>query len=87
MGPQRSRTVFENELQFFIANQDDLVRKHRGKVLVIKGQAVVGVYGNPLEAYLQAQKEYDVGTFMIQQCEPGPEAYTVTISSNASFSA
>ena len=73
--------MFEKELQFFIDNQDELVRKHCGKVLVLKGQVVVGVYRDTLEAYFGAQKEHKLGTFMIQQCEPGPEAYTVSIGS------
>ena len=71
--------MFETELAFFIANQDDLVRKHNGKVLVIRGSELAGVYGSPLEAYLQAQKIFEPGTYMIQPCTPGPEAYTVTI--------
>lgn len=75
--------MFENELNFFIANQNELVSKYRGKVLVIKGPAVVGVYSTALDAYLLAQKEHKVGTFMIQPCEPGPSAYTVDIGSNA----
>ena len=75
--------MFHEELDYFIANQEDLVRKYRGKTLVIRGQEVCGVYQNALEAYLEAQKTYEIGTFMLQPCEPGPSAYTVTISSNA----
>lgn len=74
--------AFDEELGFFIEHQDELVRQHRGKVLVLKGCKVVGVHKTALEAFLAAQKEYELGTFMIQPCEPGPDAYTVTISSN-----
>ena len=73
--------MFDKELGYFVAHQDELVAKHRGKILVICGEKVVGVYQSPLAAYDGAQKQYPVGTFMIQPCEPGPEAYTVTISS------
>ena len=72
--------MFESELAFFIANQNDLVAKHDGKILVLRGEEVVGVYSSPLEAYLEARKHYELGTFMIQPCAPGPEAYTVTIA-------
>ena len=72
--------MFDKELAFFIANQPELVKKHRGKVLVLRGESVVGVYESPIEAYLQAQKEFPVGSFMIQPCAPGPEAYTVTLN-------
>ena len=73
--------MFTKELQFFIQHQDELVQKYEGKTLAIKDEEVLGVYDNPLSAYLETQKEYEVGTFMIQPCEPGPSAYTVTINS------
>ena len=73
--------MFKDELDFFVANQDELVKSYQGKILVIRGKDVVGVYSSALEAYLDAQKSYQLGTFMIQPCEPGPEAYSVTVSS------
>jgi hypothetical protein len=73
--------VFDTELKFFITHQDELVAQHDGKVLVIRGEQVEGVYNSPLEAYLEAEKKFRPGTFMIQPCAPGPEAYTVTIHS------
>lgn len=74
--------MFEQELNYFIAHQSELVLKHPGRILVIKGNEVVGVYKNPLEAFTEAQKIYPAGSFMLQPCVPGPEAYTVTITSN-----
>ena len=73
--------MFEKELKYFISNQKKLVKKYQGKTLVIKGEAVIGVYSSPLEAYIEAQNEHELGTFMIQSCVPGPDAYTVTIAS------
>lgn len=61
------------------------MQKHRGKVLVLKDRQVVGVYDTLLTAYLEAQKTYQLGTFMLQRCEPGPEAYTITISTPSVF--
>ena len=77
--------MLQAELAYFIAHQDELVRRHRGKVLVLKNQQVVGVYDTMLTAYLEAQKTHPLGTFMLQRCEPGPEAYTVTISTHGLF--
>ena len=73
--------MFEEELKYFISNQDDLVKKYRGKILVLKGKEVLGAYSSPMEAFVAAQKDHKLGTFMIQPCEPGPEAYTVTLAS------
>lgn len=73
--------MFEKELDFFITHQDELVSKYGGQTLLIRGEHLEGVYPTPLEAYLAAQARFAPGTFMIQPCEPGPGAYTVTISS------
>lgn len=73
--------MFATELNYFIAHQDELVAKHSGKTLVLRGETVEGVYDSPLAAYLSAKEQFTPGTFMIQPCEPGPRAYTVTISS------
>ena len=75
--------MFDKELAYFIAHQDELVAAHRGRCLVLRSEAVEGVYDNALQAYVEAKKKFSAGTFMIQPCEPGPEAYTVTISSSA----
>lgn len=75
----------EEELAFFIAEQKALVAKYGGKVLALKGKAVIGVYESMMDAYLETQNEHALGTFMIQPCEDGPEAYTVTLSSPGIF--
>lgn len=77
---QTVKPLFEQELSFFIRNQEQLVKEHEGKVLAIKGNRVLGVYDSPLEAYLETQREHPLGTFMLQLCSPGPDAYTVTIN-------
>jgi hypothetical protein len=73
--------MFDAELGFFIAHQDELVAKYRGQTLILRGENVEGVYDSPLAAYVEGQKRFPLGTFMIQPCEPGPSAYTVTINS------
>ena len=72
--------MFDKELAFFVAHQDDLVAKHRGKVLVIRGEQVEGAYDSALAAYQAAEERFQPGTFMLQPCQPGPGAYTVTIN-------
>ena len=74
--------MFDAELAYFIAHQDELVAKHAGKTLVLRGASVEGVYDSALEAYVAAQEHFPPGTFMIQHCEPDPSAYTVMINSN-----
>lgn len=71
--------MLQQELDYFIANQDQLVQQYRGRILVLKDQAVVGVYDTLLEAYFAALRQFTPGTFMLQRCEPGEDAYTVTL--------
>ena len=73
-------STLEEQLDYFIANQDELVRKHRGKVLVLRDREVVGVFNTALEAYLDAEARYEAGTYAIQECVAGPEAYTVNFA-------
>ena len=73
------------QFEYFIQHQDELVKQYDGKVLVIKDLQVVGAYDDHMKAYFEAVKQFELGTFMIQRCEPGPEAYTITLNSNALY--
>lgn len=75
--------MFETELQFFIENQEDLLKHYRGSVLVIREREVFGAFPSAIEAYLAAREQLPAGTYMIQPCQPGPAAYTVSISPTA----
>jgi hypothetical protein len=74
--------MFDTELNYFKDHQDDLVARFGRRVLVIRGREVVGDYKSALDAYVEALKRFEPGTFMLQPCEPGPSAYTVTIASS-----
>ncbi len=71
--------MLHEEFAYFISNQDELVRKYKGKYIVIKNQRVIGEYKTELEAYVESQKKHKLGTFLIQHCEAGPSAYTVVL--------
>ena len=77
--------MFEKELNYFIANQERLLREYEGQTLVLRGEEVVSAHPNILEAYLDAKTKYEPGTFMIQPCTAGSDAYTVTITSHELF--
>lgn len=78
--------MLEKELDYFIANQDELVAKYADKILVIRNREVVEVCDTPLAAYIKASERFEPGTFMIQPCSAGPAAYTVSISTQGIFS-
>lgn len=68
--------MLKEEFQFYLDNQSQLVSEFNGKFLVIIGQKVVGAYRTMHEAATKAAKKYQLGTFLIQQCTEGEEAYT-----------
>ena len=73
--------MLREEFYWYIGNQAELVKKYNGKYLVIKDRQVVGAYNSALEALTEAKKRYEAGTFLIQLCTPGKDAYTVTFHS------
>lgn len=75
----------ENEMKYFIEHQKELVEKYYNKFIILKGNNVVGVYDSISDAYNEASKKYELGTFSIQQCIPGEEAYTQTFNSRVIF--
>ena len=70
--------MLDNEFYFYRANQDKLLKDYNGRYIVIVGDKVLGDYDSYLEAYVKTKKERKPGTFLIQECTLGNEAYTVT---------
>ena len=77
--------MLEKEFNYYIKHQKELVKKYNGRFIVIKGEKVVGDYGTQIEAYSEAQKNFKLGTFIIQLCAPGKENYTQTFHSRVSI--
>jgi len=77
--------MLEKEFQYYLDHQSELVEKYNGKVLVIIGEDIVGVYVDELQAYFDSISKYQPGTFLIQKCTPGDESYTQTFHSRVIF--
>lgn len=75
----------KKEFEYYLAHQDELVKKYNGKFIVIKDCQVIGEYDSLLEAVEKTSKKYELGTFLVQKCEPGSESYTQTYHSRVSF--
>lgn len=71
--------------KWYLENQKSLVSEYKGKVLVIKDNAVIAAYDNEDDAISFATSKYPLGTFIIQLCTPGDSAYTQTFHSRVSF--
>ena len=66
----------DEEFNYFISNQNELVKHYNKKILVIRGKSVVGSYRTFETAYKNSVKKYPLGTFLIQECIAGEKAYT-----------
>jgi NAD dependent epimerase/dehydratase family enzyme len=77
--------MLNNEFQYYLDHQQELVKKYKGKYLVIIGEEVVGVYNSDKEALFESQKKYELGSFLIQLCEPGDKSYTQVFHSRVVF--
>ena len=75
----------KKEFLFYIKNQNNLVKQYQGKVIVIKNQKVIGAYDDELEAIDATVQEHELGTFLVQKCEPGEQNYTQTFHSRVMF--
>jgi len=73
------------EFEWYLDNQEDLLRRFEGRVLIIKEQALVGDYETDAEAVMAARREYEMGTFLVQRCSYGSADYTQRFHSRVSF--
>ena len=73
--------ALKKEFEFYLSRQDEFVEKYDGSVIVIKDRNVIGVYESELSAVVEAEKNNELGTFLVQRVSEGNEAYTVTIHS------
>ncbi len=73
--------MLDKEFQYYLDNQNELVKKYEGKYLIIKNNAVVDVFDTKDEAYFEGEKKYELGTFLIQYCTRGNVFFTQTFYS------
>ena len=78
-------SILKEEFEYYLAHQEELVKQYKGKFIVIKGKNVVGVFDTELDAYTNAVKKYELGTFLIQECQEGKENYTQTFRTRVVF--
>ena len=75
-----TREKLKEWFDWFVKNQEDLSKKYNGKFVVIKDCEIVDSFADEDQAYFYAKKKYGLGNFLIQQCIPGEESYSMQIS-------
>lgn len=77
--------ALQEEFDYYVKHQDELVEKYLNKFIVIRGQVVEGAFDTAVEAYKDALTRYEAGTFMIQHVTPGKDSYSQTYFSNVTI--
>jgi hypothetical protein len=73
----------KKNLDWYIANQQELAAKYNGKILLIVDQKLVEAFDSMDQAYTMAMKNYTPGSFTLQPCSPDADSYTLTLYSPA----
>lgn len=77
--------MLEQEFAYYIEHQEELVEKYDGKVIVLQGTEVLGVYDTVADAYWWAYENSLLGKVLIQTVGPGESNYTLIIQRNFLF--
>jgi hypothetical protein len=77
--------MLKEQFDFYLKHQEEFVKLYNNLYIVIKDFKVIGKYDTYENAYFETLKTEELGTFIIQLCTPGSEAYTQTFHSRAIF--
>mgnify|MGYP007030122032 CR=1 FL=1 len=85
VGIMKRMPSLTEEFKYYLKNQDEFVKKYNGKFLVIKNLEIIGVFDDEIEAIKKTSEKHELGTFLVQKCEPGDEGYSQTFHSRVIF--
>ncbi len=71
----------KKDFQWFLENCNSLYEKYGHKVFVIQHKNILGIYDDKNYAINTTSKEYEVGTFIVQECTSDESGYTNYITS------
>jgi len=77
--------MLKQEFEYFLEHQEEFAKKYNGKFIVIKNRQIIGIYNSEIEAVEESCKTEEMGTFLIQKCEPGDASFTQTFHSRVSL--
>lgn len=75
----------DKEFQYYLNHKAELAEKHSGRYVVIKEDAVLGVYNDIMEAIRETSKTEKLGSFLVQLCSSSDENVMCSFHSRVSF--
>lgn len=73
-------TPFKKEYEYYLKIREDLAEKNDGKFVAIKGQEVLGVFDDYLQAANTVYIAHEKGTVLMQEISKDLDSLNVTIS-------
>ena len=71
----------QNDFDFFIKHYEEFYKKYGNCCIAIRFNEILGVYKNIQEAISILSNKYELGEYIIQECNGDESAYTNYISS------
>ena len=81
-----AKTPLAEQMDFYIANQKQLVQSYNNKILLIHSCKVEVVFDTKTDAFYAGKEKFEPGTFLIIKCNEGDEEYTVNYRTINRFS-
>ncbi len=67
----------KSQLDFYLEQQDELVKNHNGKFIAMKDGQFFGEFPTPLHAVRDMERRgFKNGEFLVIRCTPGDSEYT-----------
>ena len=73
-------TPLKKEYEYYLEIREELAKKNDGKFVAIKGQEVLGIFDDYLQAANTVYIAHEKGTVLMQEISKDPDSLTVTIS-------
>ena len=77
--PDKVIHPLQKDFHWYLANREMLVKRYRGRYLVIAAQKVIGEFHTIGDAYRTTTKTRKPGTFIIKFCIPAEEERPLVI--------
>lgn len=71
----------KDDFYWFLDNYDDIYKTYGHKIIVIKNKEILGTFDSFVSAIKETSKKYELGTFIVQECNGDESGYTNYISS------
>ena len=73
-------TPLKKEYKYYLEIREDLAQEYDGKFVAIKGQEVLGVFDDYLQAANAVYIAHEKGTVLMQEIRKDPDSLNVIIS-------